>query len=105
MVEIDECSLPVFVTRRSYRFVVEVNNPFILFGIDRRFPRQGQPHEAARPLRPNTLAAPEKRLTEQSLRLEVPLISGKKQPPDRLPAVLVDARTFEMHPRQIILGV
>src|SRR5208283_3507856 len=60
---------------------------------------------AARPLRLNAVPAPEKRLTEQSLRLEVPLIGGEKQPPDRLAAVLVDARTFEMHPRQMILGV
>ena len=32
-------------------------------------------------------------------------MGGEKQPADRLPAVLVDARTFEMHLRQIILGV
>jgi hypothetical protein len=31
-----------------HRFVIKVNNPFILFGINRGFPRQGQPHEAAR---------------------------------------------------------
>lgn len=41
ILEIGERILPVFVIRRSHRLVVEINDPFILFGIDRRFPRQG----------------------------------------------------------------
>ncbi len=39
------------------------------------------------------------------LRLEVPFTGGEKEPPDPLSAVLFDARPFEMHPRQIVLGV
>src|ERR1700730_5350758 len=103
--EIGERVLPVFVIRRSHRLVVEIDDPFILFGIDRRFPRQGQPHETARTLRLNTFLAREKRLTKKSLRLEVALVGGEKQPADGLPAVLVNARALEMHPRQIILSV
>jgi hypothetical protein len=29
--EIGECILPVFIIRRSYRFVIEIDDPFILF--------------------------------------------------------------------------
>jgi methyltransferase family protein len=76
--EIGECILPVILIRRSHRFVIEVNNPFILFGINRGFPRQGQPHEAARALRSNTFASREERLAEQSLRLEVSFTGGEK---------------------------
>ncbi len=76
--EIGERILPVFAIGRSHRLVIEIDDPLILFGIDRRFPRQGQPHEAERALRPNTFAAGEKRLAEQSLRLEVPFIRGEK---------------------------
>jgi hypothetical protein len=75
--EIGECILPVSVIGRSHRFVIEVNNPFVLFGINRGFPRQGQPHEAERALRPNIVAAREERLAEQSLRLEVPFFRGE----------------------------
>src|SRR5437660_8541609 len=78
--EISERLLPVFAIGRSHRLVIEIDDPLILFGIERRFPRQGQPHEAARALRPNIVAAGEKRLSEQSLRLEVPLVGGEKQP-------------------------
>src|ERR1700730_18962655 len=62
--EISERILPVFAIGRSHRLVIEIYDPLILFGIDRRFPRQGQPHEAARALRPNSVARPEKRLAD-----------------------------------------
>ena len=76
--EIGERILPVSVIGRSHRLVIEIDDPFVLFGINRGFPRQGQPHEAERALRPNTFAAREERLAEQSLRLEVPFIGGEK---------------------------
>ena len=76
--EIGERILPVSVIGRSHRLVIEIDDPFVLFGINRGFPRQGQPHEAERALRPNTFAAREERLAEQSLRLEVPFIRGEK---------------------------
>ena len=76
--EISERILPVSVIRRSHRLVIKIDDPFVLFGIDRGFPRQGQPHEAERALRPNTFAAREKYSAKQSLRLEVPFIRGEK---------------------------
>jgi hypothetical protein len=75
--EIGERILPISVTGRSHRLVIEIDDPLILFGINRGFPRQGQPHEAERALRPNTFAAREEGLAEQGLRLEMPFIRGE----------------------------
>ncbi len=76
--KMSERILPVSVIRRSHRLVIKIDDPFVLFGIDRRFPRQGEPHEAKRALRPDAFAAREEYLAEQSLRLEMPFIRGEK---------------------------
>jgi hypothetical protein len=89
--EIGECILPVIVIRRSHRLIVKIDDPIVLFGINRAFPRQGQPHEAH--ARPNTFASREERLAEQNFRLEVSFTGGEKQPPDCLPTVLGECKT------------
>src|SRR2546430_7931522 len=79
--EISERFMPVRLIGRGNGFFIEIDNPFVFIGIDRRLPCQGQPHQAARPLRPNAVAASKEQLTEQSLRLDMPLIGSERKPP------------------------